>query len=148
MEIHELIPDGPWDDGSGPQGEMTKDEKNETRLNQMDDAKRGDTTTEEWAEGWGTKFETLASKDNIFTRQMDFWYSAAHEAHLAEYYSRYDENEYRPMAVEIDKAIIPYTTCTEAGNPEPFKRALRLFPDYVKVATGTLRDFRHRGVTA
>jgi hypothetical protein len=38
MEIHELIPEGPWDDESGPQGAMTEDEKNELRLDQLDEA--------------------------------------------------------------------------------------------------------------
>ena len=55
-----------------------------------------------------------------------------------------NEGDYRPIVVEINGVVYDYTTCVKAGNTEPFDDALKKFPDYVKVATGTLHGFRYR----
>lgn len=81
--------------------------------------------------------------NNTFTRQMDFWRSPRHEAFmLSNNYG--DEHDYVPVAVKIDGLVIPYTACVGTGAAEPFENALKNFPDYVKVATGTLQGFQHR----
>jgi len=87
---------------------------------------------------------------STFDEQMDFWSSAKHElwmAHVSEFDDE-DDLRYRPVAVEIDGVVHPYTSCCRAGNAEPFENALKNFPDYRKVATGTLRGFRRRSEAA
>jgi hypothetical protein len=80
---------------------------------------------------------------DIFTQQRDFWQSLQHEQWMLSLNTG-DESDYRPVAVEIDGIVIPYTTCRVAGADEPFDGALKNFPDYVKVATGTLHGWRYR----
>lgn len=63
MEIHELIPEGPWDDESGPSGAMTEEQKQEYRLDQQDEEERSP-TMEQWAQGWADKLNPKAFEEH------------------------------------------------------------------------------------
>ena len=91
------------------------------------------------------KSEKTAS--DTFDKLMDFWMSEQHEAWMIHCIIG-DEYDYIPIAVEIDGKVIPYTSCCETGKDEPWEGALAAFPDYQKVATGTLRGWRRRRTNA
>lgn len=79
----------------------------------------------------------------ILDRVTDFWMSTSHEAWMLSL-NRGDEDDYIPNEVVIHDQVFPYTSCCDAGRTEPFENALIRFPDYIKVATGTLRGWRRR----
>lgn len=81
----------------------------------------------------------------IFDETKDFWFSPKHEEWMV-YCTQYEDedNQYHRIQVEINGVVIPYTTCCKEGYLEPFENALKNFPDYVLVATGSLRGFGYR----
>lgn len=94
--------------------------------------------------------ETLEQiRERINAEQYSFWYSEKHAQHYAlinetnpvDYDGRPDP--IRKNFAVIDGKSIPYTCCTTQPNAtEPFKNALKLWPDYRKVAEGKIRNIR------
>lgn len=87
--------------------------------------------------------------ERIQSGQYSFWYSEKHAQHYKSI------NEQNPVDYEghpdpirknfavIDGKSIPYTCCTAEPNAtEPFDNALKLWPDYQKVAEGKIRNIR------
>lgn len=86
----------------------------------------------------------MADVASILDKPTDFWRSEAHEKWMLSLNTGNHEEDYIPNAVVIDGAEIPYTSCCDAGRSEPWDGALKLWPDYQKVGTGTLRGWKRR----
>ena len=92
-------------------------------------------------------------KDEKYT----FWFSRKH----AEHFALMNETAYGAFLLDgymVDNVCrknffvrggqkIPYTTCTTRPDAtEPFEGALKTFPDYAKVAEGTIHNIRTEGI--